>query len=113
MTTLPCDLAKRLKEAGWPQIAQGGAWLDENGIERYAFFPYESTLYSPSLPELIGACEPERKEGACTLHLTIEIFSGMCIASYLGEKRYSGATPEIAVAELWLGEPGARKGASK
>lgn len=94
------ELAKKLKEAGFPQKEELGArYITPKGL--YAYYPdnFRQEAYSPTLSELIEACGEK---------------FGM-LRSPLGQRKWTaqgdggeslvfteGSTPEEAVARLWL-----------
>lgn len=95
------ELAKKLKEAGFPE---SDGWFDKGT----RFIDRESGTKVPTLPELIEACGEE--------------FGGLALGGKRGEARFGDAvfegyrawgknietplvgydTPEEAVAQLWL-----------
>ena len=92
MTLLPYDLARELKEAGWPQIQEksGGAWL-------FGKDAMQNQIYSPSLSELIEACGEGFDELYRVHHTGLFGVSG----GYLTvTKTVRHKTPEEAVAHL-------------
>ncbi len=101
------NLAKQLKEAGYPQTYKGGTWACEHGLDwdkPAGCKCYGSMLtYSPNLSELIEACgdfpsqfslygrDKDRWE-ATLIDMNLE-----------GQNHiYYGSTPEEAVSNLWL-----------
>lgn len=95
------ELAKRLKDAGWPQPEYGkpvrGEWIVEPG----AF----NDVYAPSTDELIealGDCFTflHRTRGALTFVANSNVrLRGL---ADIGCALAGGAKPDIALAELWL-----------
>ena len=96
------ELAKKLKDAGFPQDVKKGEMLTGEECERCGNHVY----YSPSLSELIEACgknfaylvplrDPENGD-----------IVGWCAKDwrekYPIEGQHEGETPEEAVAHLWL-----------
>jgi hypothetical protein len=108
--TLSYELAKQLREAGWPQFSNGDDPDDEypHPLERYVEDSETvDTAYSPSLEELIERCPLELNGTYFTMRRTEAGFW----AGYLNVK--SGVTPfelcgigehnfKEAVARLWL-----------
>ena len=99
MSNINYELAKQLKDAGFPQVKEPtygqGYWYSENGGEG---------VYIPTLSELIEACQKGEEANSVNLFTTRDIgceaikqfrFSG----SYM---KGIGSTPEEAVAKLWL-----------
>lgn len=51
------ELAKRLKDAGFPQVTKGGEWLYKEGEGPVTpNTDFSAAVYSPTLTELIEAC---------------------------------------------------------
>jgi hypothetical protein len=102
--TLPYELAKELKDKGWPQEGLSG-YIGPNGLAGYGA---EHHVYSPSLSELIEACWHDSHQfrldyvrdanrwAACT-----------CWGNFYEDDWQRGETPSIAVARLWLALQGA------
>lgn len=98
------DLAKTLERAGWPQpdykAGHGnGHWIQDGSKKGKA--KVLSTVYAPSLSELIAAC-PRAIDG---YRFTLGVWGDGWIATYwigafVGTP--DGDTPEEAVARLWL-----------
>lgn len=87
---IPYELAKKLKDAGFPQEMKDGSMLDD-GLNNEGYGP--ETAYDPTLSELIEACG----ESFVMLgHRGSGWFSESI--SNIG----NGTTPEEAVANLWL-----------
>ena len=84
MTPLPYELAKELKEAGFPQMTNGYTWY------------VDQVIAVPTLSELIEACGE--------VEMVLNIIDGKYTnARIVGlELNGEGSTPEIAVAMLWL-----------
>lgn len=94
------ELAKELKDAGFPQsegrplILPGNVLLsvvgdEHNNIESVT---HEDGAYLPTLSELIESC------GDVVLYANVNIPT----LAYCDEKVGEGSTPEEAVARLWL-----------
>lgn len=85
------ELAKKLKEAGFPQDGKGMWYADNPNGEGDA-------VYSPTLSELIEACENKL--------WMLERIDGVAWEAYpyvsVGKGSELGKTPEEAVAKLWL-----------
>jgi hypothetical protein len=102
------ELAKELKDAGFPQQLRAGTMLRKNSG------PENTDAYAPTLEELIEAC-PKRltEEGAKDVHFSLTwqymvLRGGDCwVAEYIidelamGDTGF-GDTPDEAVAQLWL-----------
>jgi hypothetical protein len=97
------DLAKQLKECGFPQFG-GGRWIDPSGNTKISHGTDDS--YLPTLSEIIEACGEdfaglgrnkfENGEVKWLASQNIDKFG-----NWLG--RYGhGSSPEIAVAKLWI-----------
>ncbi len=94
------DLAKELKDAGFPQGSatgdhhDGGKWIEAEGTTYHHEIGDDTECYIPTLSELIAACGDE--------------FSGLIKQSdwlAIGmrqDTQQTGATPEEAVAHLWI-----------
>jgi hypothetical protein len=109
------ELAKRLKEAGFPQEQRDGTFLRR---------PWDSTAkgsddpYSPTLEELIESCP--KNVGKATFVLGSANQGQEWVACYFdfatnrgSEFNESGSTPVEAVARLWLALHAAGASASK
>ena len=93
------ELAKELKDAGFPQKPDGlGRWIDNFG-QTYSAFAQANIKDAliPTLSELIEACGDgyfKLEHTQCVWHATTGLVDG---------KPYGqGSTPEEAVARLWL-----------
>jgi hypothetical protein len=98
---MPFELAKELKEAGWPQPHEDtpikGAFISQYP-RGYAQF---ELIYSPILSELIEACG----EGFETLEREPYEEDGQLMYVHFvanNKRELMGRTPEEAVARLWL-----------
>lgn len=107
------DLAKKLKEAGWPQETKKGEKIWRIICEGTPDVAYEEPCYAPTLSELIEACDLTRKKSLdgylfVDFHIRVDNTSLWRCGLQLkdGEKCFSdegyGKTPEEAVANLWL-----------
>ena len=88
------ELAKRLKDAGFPQGGDG-VWDGGNGT----IATQKSMVYVPTLSELLEACGDEFR--------VVEKDGNGWLASGLWDDQFGhepekGKTPEEAVANLWL-----------
>ena len=101
------ELAKELKEAGFPQ--QADKWYSHNGVEWVlGTDPVTTTengfVVAPNLSELIEACGDEF--GALSDHSGFLSTEGVkkkwCAHSRHHTSMGLGDTPEEAVARLWL-----------
>ena len=100
------ELGKRLKDAGFKQIGKGY-------IERWDF-AQDEPLYVPTLSELIEACGATTNnspwgDGVGAFEFCLQFSENEWKAGYTDPNyheswsyREEGATPEEAVAELWL-----------
>lgn len=88
------ELAKQLKEAGFPQKTEGQfvMMIDKNGYEGKI---QRDVVYTPSLSELIEACGDKFER---LMRVTKTIWSVTDTRGF----RYDYSTPEEAVAKLWL-----------
>lgn len=89
------ELAKKLKEAGFPQRFYKNPHFDNAGMLDGNLEDY--VLSNPTLSELINACE----NGFIELSRH-ENFDKKWIATSYGIVTSSCSTPEEAVANLWL-----------
>lgn len=101
------ELAKQLKDAGFPQFGQPRTYAYKLGLERI-LGPYLTSadeFYVPTLSELIAAC------GDHEFHLHFvqherkwQTWISLLKAAYVADEEHSGEgqTPEEAVARLWL-----------
>lgn len=99
------ELAKELKDAGFPQGPasgdhhDGGNWIDDERRAYYHAVDSETECYIPTLSELIEACgwgvvlETHYPSGATAMKKT----NNGKETDWIG-----GTTPEEAVARLWL-----------
>lgn len=118
------ELAKQLKDAGFPQLGNGDAlWLhiplleSEETVERMAWCQYvfiapkvkEEVMYVPTLSELIEACGFEFEELSAS-RFNLSCFKSIWLATGIEQEPWNpksnasgkGSTPEEAVANLWL-----------
>lgn len=95
------ELAKKLKDAGFPQ-KKGGMYISSSGIVKDVavdmMVETEQAYCVPTLSELIEACGDEFSN-LIKFHITSERWSANC---YKNDLNCSGETPEEAVANLWL-----------
>ncbi len=105
MTLLPYDLAKELKDAGWPQPNHkrprnwGGDFILPPELDPDLDLVSQDAPYSPSLSELIEACGEGFDELYRVHHTEMWGASGGYLTT---TKTTRHKTPEIAVARLWL-----------
>lgn len=89
------ELAKKLKDAGWPQTEKRGTYTEIGEAT-----PIE--CYIPTLEELIDAC----KTNDCTFKLAWHIhhYEGWTAVINKEDGRFvgRGVTPAEAMANLWL-----------
>lgn len=116
------ELAKELKDAGFPQIGDGYALVTAKGEGeimhsipwcQYVMRPvgdsYE-VFYAPILSELIDGCGPVQKDGEKRYEFLLSFSVESWFAGYYDEhfvyhptiENGEGKTPEEAVARLWL-----------
>ena len=95
------ELAKELKEAGFPQDLNNGYYLTDLGITPYSptqLIDPSKAAYIPTLEELIEACGDE--------FALLEFGTrqaGWCAQSSIANDHVGfGKTPTEAVARLWL-----------
>lgn len=93
------ELAKELKDAGYPQSTENEyAWRDGKHCIEYSEATYNETITDPYLHELIEACNAEfttlfrRNDGTW-------LANGSRGSNFTDLK---GSTPEESVARLWL-----------
>lgn len=119
MAGVSYELAKELKGAGFPQGSatgnhhDGGGWIDEIGVYRHHETTDDAECYVPTLSELIEAC------GDDFTKLEREVGNPFDYSNLLNETVWwsapyndyvnPGATPEEAVARLWLALNGSRE----
>lgn len=84
------ELAKELKDAGFPQVVRRGTQLTPD-------FGVGAVVYAPTLEELIEACG----DRYFRLVHTVENWQAS-VGVEEGYLWYMGATPTEAVARLWL-----------
>lgn len=92
------ELAKKLKDAGFPQVGKGKLiWFEtQDLLDKY---PDEEQFYIPTLSELIEACNNDASEFILRRRVfDIEDWmaskeTGICVVA---------PSPEEAVANLWL-----------
>lgn len=91
-------LAKKLKDAGFPQ--REGDWYTSDG----EWISEEKREYRPTLSELLSACNSD--EDFHTLHLDKDYDKNCWWAESRKQgtlmAQTEGSTPEEAVANLWL-----------
>ena len=108
------DLARELRDAGFPQMGDGDALILHNrkdpendqtmSVIPWAIYVYhpqkgKEVMYAPSLSELIEAC------GESFEALTMEHShqgNGWNAIAFYGGRHGHGGSPEEAVARLWL-----------
>jgi hypothetical protein len=103
------ELAKQLKDIGFPQDGNGLSSSPPIAFENQKFEP-EEYVYLPTLSELIEACPKEIPYGrGMFYHFELSFSSGMeeWTASYAIEHDLSkyfatGSTPEEVVAKLFI-----------
>jgi hypothetical protein len=96
---LSFELAKQLKESGWPQP---DTRADIKG--EWVWDEWNKNAYAPSLDELIDACPPIGNAASpfcLTKSLHHGWFAGYGLNDFLEQENH-GATPSEAVARLWL-----------
>ena len=104
------ELAKQLKDAGFPQRGEWGYRFYPDGtmtaLSYHRSVPQESDTYAPTLSELIGACQPHFDSLICIpgIRRGSEILQkGEWEATAnLDNITTTGTLPEEAVAKLWL-----------
>jgi len=108
---MPLELAKELRNAGFPNIQdlqhrQGRQFLTSDGwVSFYSLgeLALPENWFIPTLEELIEACE--KKQGHNRFTLEHPLLGWFASIDAQDEQTYSGshqATPEEAVARLWL-----------
>jgi hypothetical protein len=107
-TKMNHELAKKLKDAGFPQpdkysSGKSGVGYDISGdLNQYDNCcgmwggDYTPDAYVPTLSELIEACNPT--DNYCVLLNITKSWSSASMGSKIG----SGSTPEEALGKLWL-----------
>ncbi len=92
------ELAKQLKDAGFPQNGNGEPQYFKDGVrDRTEFGHRYERLYIPTLEELIEACG----DGFNGLHKAGTAWLASTLKG-TGEFDGAGETPTEAVARLWL-----------
>lgn len=96
------ELAKELKEAGFPQRQEGG--LFTNFPEQGAYTPAYEALYVPTLEELIEACVTKLDHEFKLVHAPAGWSAGLYL--YSTQETFAQVLnfpiPSEAVARLWL-----------
>lgn len=97
------ELAKELKDAGFPQEEGAGEVIDDEGLPAKPGV-YEGRLYVPILSELIEACGESFRRLEVTLLPSVKWHCvGVDIPGSLDVfSEVHGTTPEEAVAHLWI-----------
>ena len=102
------ELAKQLKDAGFPQRGKGIVFESENEVLHYEHIAYGNQVYIPTLSELILACGDRFEDLTKTIRQIAPYEMEDCWTS-MGLLRephdyitVEGKTPEEAVAKLWL-----------
>lgn len=102
------ELAKKLKDAGFPQRGSSFIFLHKNGQEQIRMslsdpieFKKDGGVYGPTLSELIEACGLRFAE---LKKFSEKNYTAICYAIKVGDTTMmcEGSTPEEAVAQLWL-----------
>ena len=103
------ELAKKLKEAGFPQLMSGkGDFINEEGdgfeeMQRKGFASLTKYLwYCPTLEELIEASSPHLEELMKVSSYWVAISIGTDPNPLGPIMKAKGSTPSEAVANLWL-----------
>ena len=95
------ELAKELKDAGFPQDGKEGLYVDFEGKVEFEGDPknpkIEDLFYCPTLSELIEACGDKFIQLEKSLN-----WWAIGEDEPLEPQQYEGNTPEEAVARLWL-----------
>lgn len=94
------ELAKKLKDAGFPQISRVSSSIcDEGSLRNYDIEP----CFYPNLSELIEACGDrfKRLETCKVPDIETNIEKTVWFA-YSEDDETTGYTPEEAMAKLWL-----------
>lgn len=96
------ELAKELRDAGFPQKLPSGSFTIYGGQIKDTK-TNENAIYVPTLSELIEACG----EGEFMLHQTRTLNNPDRTPFWIAsmpehDRKASGSTPEEAVARLWL-----------
>ena len=116
MTRMDYTLAKELKDAGFPQLLGHDLIYPDGRITRAheTFVPDSDAARLPTLSELIEACggntirkDDEKTGGRYAFHLRATRtgwYAGFFDVTFeeLEQMGEQGATPEEAVARLWL-----------
>ena len=98
------ELAKQLKDAGFPRVDQ----LNTPQPQFFEDEAHEKPIKTPTLSELIAACETITDGNFFNLYSTVSAIRGGRILIALGNALSVnkvegwGKTPEEAVANLWL-----------
>ncbi|MES2060240.1 MAG: hypothetical protein V4438_04385 [Patescibacteria group bacterium] len=104
------ELAKKLKDAGFPQKS-GNYYVGDEVWDETAQSDYETRatpkrdnwIYAPTLSELIEACGPTFRKLKAPTSTTNQWIAAQFKAEENNEPAYAvGSTPEEAVANLWL-----------
>lgn len=99
------ELAKELKDAGFPQgITNGSAYYDKFG--QYTHCHWQDNLmptewfYAPTLSELIEACGYDLR--SISFHTDGRVIAKTGVRAKCPKKLFTGTNPTHAVAKLWL-----------
>lgn len=99
------ELSKQLKDAGFPQ----GDIFPLGDSEKYSLRKrgFDPDIYFPNLSELISACPKNQKLHDMVFDFTLmyigtQWFAGYWAYDYSEGAEGRAATPEEAVAKLWL-----------
>lgn len=96
---MPHELAKQLKDAGFPNISFDGCTYHGEGV----VMDIDKCLCKhPTLEEFIEACGEDfsalyKENGGWQANSRYRVIEGVA-----GQEQWHGSTPNIAVARLWL-----------
>lgn len=95
------ELAKELKDAGFPLNGGKGGFITKNS-EQIKEGDKDLIYYTPTLSELIEACRNFKKIIGFQLIIGCEDSNDCSIMEYSGKVHPKYSSPEEVVARLWL-----------
>ena len=98
------ELARELRDAGFPQDGDGGIYVNSDGSNKLEVDPRDGRIgyYIPTLEELMRACGEvtvEKKQDAPCEDNVVDTFT---YEAFTADYSFVSDTPAEAVANLWL-----------